>query len=780
MTTRYSDEQVIEALYAIDPSSLDYQQWLEVGQALHEGGFPSSSWRDWSAQDSERFNERDFHKKWDTFGFQAGSPVTIGTVIKMARDAGWKPKSDVGDWVVYDWDSVIGVDKPQPIADGTIAAGNTLEPYDSDMSGVDQAKAYIEALFEQDEHICFVTKAEYDEKRDKWKPAGRGTCHMTAGEVVSQIEKWGKFEDALGTYTEDAGIWCCFNPLDGDGRNNTNVTAFRYVLVESDETDPAVCKSVYEQLNLPIAAMVFSGLKSLHAIVRVDAHDLAEYNSRREVIYKACEDNGLAVDKANKNPARLSRLPGAKRGDKTQFLVSLAHGAADYEEWLEWYEAANDDLPDCENLSDMMGDNLPPLAKELIAGVLRVRHKMLISGASKAGKSFLLINLCIALAEGRSWMGFKCRQSKVLYVNLELDAPSCWHRFADVYKALGIKPEFAENINVWNLRGKSQPMNKLLPKLVRRGRDTGSEVIVIDPIYKIMTGDENSASDMAAFANAFDRLALEVGCSVIYCHHHSKGFQDGKKSIDRASGSGVFGRDPDAILDLIELEPDESAKTKHVGNVMCAKVGEFMVDNGLEVVWRSATDERDRVIAGFAKLKAKEVIAECKPELSDEFEQMVKKVENAQPTAWRCEGTLREFPSFAPVSMWFDYPLHVEDKALSDTPEMGEKQTKGKSGGNGSGGGRKASKENEEDKKNTAIAEAVACCEENGIAPTKKNVLDKWPSKYSKIKPAAATFDDWMKPSKNGWCEWYSSQDDGGNHNTPGTVKRREHKEEWE
>ena len=34
----------------------------------------------------------------------------------------------------------------------------------------------------------------------------------------------------------------------------------------------------------------------------------------------------------------------------------------------------------------------------------------------------------------------------------------------------------------------------------------------------------------------------------------SKGAQGGKKAMDRASGSGVFARDPDAQLDVIELK----------------------------------------------------------------------------------------------------------------------------------------------------------------------------------------------------------------------------------
>ena len=59
---------------------------------------------------------------------------------------------------------------------------------------------------------------------------------------------------------------------------------------------------------------------------------------------------------------------------------------------------------------------------------------------------------------------------------------------------------------------------------------------------------------MGAFCNLFDKICTEMGASAIYCHHHSKGTQGWKKAMDRASGSGVFSRDPDAILDIIELK----------------------------------------------------------------------------------------------------------------------------------------------------------------------------------------------------------------------------------
>ena len=102
---------------------------------------------------------------------------------------------------------------------------------------------------------------------------------------------------------------------------------------------------------------------------------------------------------------------------------------------------------------------ISPLSPALIDGVLRQGHKMLLAGPSKAGKSYMLIELCIAIAEGKEWLGWQCAQGRILYVNLELDRASCLHRFKDVYTALGWEPDNIKNIDIWNLRGKAVPMD---------------------------------------------------------------------------------------------------------------------------------------------------------------------------------------------------------------------------------------------------------------------------------------------------------------------------------
>ena len=464
----------------------------------------------------------------------------------------------------------------------------------------------------------------------------------------------------LGDYNPEAGAWIRFNPLDGNGCKNENVTEYRYALVESDHMEIDQQNAILRELELPIACLVYSGKKSLHAIVRVDAADYSEYRKRVDYLYEVCQKNGIDVDTQNRNPSRLSRMPGVERGEKKQFIVDTNIGKSSWNEWYEWIEGVNDDLPEPEGLESVW-DNLPELSPCLIDGVLRKGHKMLISGPSKAGKSFLQIELCIAIAEGKKWLQWHCAQGRVMYVNLELDRASCLHRFKDVYESLGYVPDNLQNIDIWNLRGKSVPMDKLAPKLIRRAAKKNYVAIIIDPIYKVITGDENSADQMANFCNQFDKVCTELGCAVIYCHHHSKGNQGGKKSMDRASGSGVFARDPDALLDLIELEPTEALMKQEENKAVCGTCKAYL---DAHYKWQDDLSQDDL-------LSSTQMLGYCEAHL-DKWQKIAldkqitaAKVAVQARTAWRIEGTLREFPKFEPVNMWFDYPVHRIDQVGS-------------------------------------------------------------------------------------------------------------------
>ena len=606
---------------------MSYEDWIRVGMALKGEGYDESIWEEWSSRDAARYHPGECGKKWESFR-GSGAPVTAGTIYRLARERGWR-QSDMVDGERMRWDEVIrdgaaagqaqGADppplpknkekEPSPLRNcpkPEPALGNSER---SPVAPAEELRSYLEALFQPGDIVGYVTGDAWQGRDGRWAP-GKGVYSRTAGELIESLQRHpDALEYTVGSWNPEAGAWIRFNPLDGKGVRNENVAAFRYALVESDTMEMEAQIRMYRELELPIAAMVSSGGKSIHAIVRIGAEDIGEYRKRVSFLYEYLAAHGVKVDIQNRNPSRLSRMPGVTRGGRRQQLLGTNIGRDSWEEWIRWAEVAADGLPRVHSLAEY-AQSTPEMPPELIRGILRQGHKMLISGSSKAGKSFLLIELCISIAEGIPWLGFACRKGKVMYVNLEIDPASCVNRFLQIYRAMKIAPDHMEDIDIWNLRGHAVPLDRLVPRLIRRAEERRPDAIILDPIYKVITGDENSASDMAEFCNQFDRICSELGCAVIYCHHHSKGTQGAKRAMDRASGSGVFARDPDAQLDMIELE------------------------------------------------------------MSDEVRDAVG---NSGATAWRLESSLREFRNIEPVEFWFDYPIHRLDEGelLSGLPSQG-------------------------------------------------------------------------------------------------------------
>lgn len=663
----YDLEQILNEL---DPISMSYDEWLSIGFSLHEEGYSVDVWDRWSARDTARYHSGDCRKRWDGFGRNGGKSITGGTLVEIAKNHGWRPSSMFGPDAEIGWDDAIGgKGEDLKVVDSAWIEETDIPKPPEPFDGVKQLIRYLK-LFQSDENVGYVTQSYTTD--DGRRVPTKGCYDRTAGQLIEALNKCGgDIGAALGDYDPDTGAWIRFNPLDGKGVKNENVTDYRYALVESDTMELSKQYSLMLELQMPIAMLVHSGGKSIHAIVKIDAGSMDEYRQKVNYLYEVCQKNGMQIDKQNRNPSRLSRMPGVTRKGKPQYIIAENIGCDTFEEWKEYIEGLNDDLPDMENLEGLLND-LPPLSPELIHGVLRRGHKMLLSGPSKAGKSFALIELCIAIAEGTEWMGLKCETGGVLYVNLELDRASCLHRFQEVYTAMGITPRNPDAIDIWNLRGRSCPMDKLTPKLIRRAIKKGYAAVVIDPIYKVITGDENAADQMAAFCNQFDKIATDLNCSVIYCHHHSKGSQGQKRSMDRASGSGVFARDPDALLDMIELDIPTQSRDElknRATREVCLKWLQLCRNDWQEHVSQDDMCSHVRLMAACHSLLSEQTMSVMLKEIS------ARQTPMQYRTGWRLEGVLREFKPLDPLYVWFDYPVHKADAEgfLKDLAADGEK-----------------------------------------------------------------------------------------------------------
>lgn len=129
--------------------------------------------------------------------------------------------------------------------------------------------------------------------------------------------------------------------------------------------------------------------------------------------------------------------------------------------------------------------------------------------------------------------------------------------------------------------------------------------------------------------------------------------------MDRASGSGVFARDPDALIDLIELETTEELMKQQENRAVCDACRQYL---DAHFKWEDDLSQDD-LCSSFQMLNY------CKEKLDKwQMAALERNIEAAKArvkgmTAWRIEGTLREFPKFDPQNLWFNYPVHVVDQS---------------------------------------------------------------------------------------------------------------------
>ena len=208
----------------------------------------------------------------------------------------------------------------------------------------------------------------------------------------------------------------------------------------------------------------------------------------------------------------------------------------------------------------LLSTPVPP-ADPMLEGVFDLGDKVALLGSSKSRKSFYFIQLALCLATGRDFLGMRIpHRRRVLFVNLELKDAHFHRRLARMARGLGIVArELHGQFFVFNARGLAIPASKMLGIVQGMLEANGTEIVFLDPLYKLAEGDENSARDMKPVLAGFDRLATETGAAVAYSHHDAKGSPGDRNIRDRGAGSNVIGRDYDAAVTLTPHRFEEGA-----------------------------------------------------------------------------------------------------------------------------------------------------------------------------------------------------------------------------
>ena len=226
-------------------------------------------------------------------------------------------------------------------------------------------------------------------------------------------------------------------------------------------------------------------------------------------------------------------------------------------EYIDQVDADEDDLQPVDAWHASFSPR--PHADCLIEGLLRRGEVCNVIAATKAGKSWFVLQLLQSIAAGRDWLGRRVARGAVVLVDNELQPATLENRLANVRDALRIEQTHDRaRFEYISLRGNWRSLPDLSERLCKRYKPGELAVIVFDAKYRFF-GDgfeENSNDSQTRFHNLADELASNLNCGLVLVHHATKGNQTQRSVTDLGSGGGAQSRAADSHITIRDHQTD--------------------------------------------------------------------------------------------------------------------------------------------------------------------------------------------------------------------------------
>lgn len=191
--------------------------------------------------------------------------------------------------------------------------------------------------------------------------------------------------------------------------------------------------------------------------------------------------------------------------------------------------------------AELLAADLPERADLLGDGILPAGGVGAIIGPPKLGKTALGLNVALAVAEGRPFLGHRTTRGRVLYVLGEGGPQLVRDRLRVLRRRYG--DEALANVafvfpEPGGLRVDDPSGRAALVRLTKRFE---ASLVVLDPLIAFHQADENVAGEMGRVLVGLDHVRREAGAAVLLVHHSRKvGLTSITGSATEARGSSVL------------------------------------------------------------------------------------------------------------------------------------------------------------------------------------------------------------------------------------------------
>lgn len=155
----------------------------------------------------------------------------------------------------------------------------------------------------------------------------------------------------------------------------------------------------------------------------------------------------------------------------------------------------------------------------------------------------LAIRFCVDVSNGDDWLGFKTTKSSVMYLQLELPNQMLQTRIRKMI--VGGKQHAP--LHLWtepSIKIDSDVGYKRIKEMIDKFKP---QILVVDPIYKIVSGDMLDTRHVQNLVDWIDKLIEECGLSIMLVHHTRKGTFEESGSDDML-GSVIFSAWADSVI----------------------------------------------------------------------------------------------------------------------------------------------------------------------------------------------------------------------------------------
>ncbi|AOJ38489.1 helicase [Burkholderia lata] len=492
MMNGHDDARARDALFALD-AGCARDEWVRVAMAAKAAGLPERDFLDWSATGANYGGEHDARSVWKSIKSDGG--VGPGTLFKMAKDAGW-----------------IGV--PSALVSSQAVTAQQ-KAHAASRPGFDFAATFASYPHASAEHPYIVAK--------RGNPVALRVVPADDPQIIAGKRVAGYL--VVPVYSLDGQLRTVqYVPPPGQGQKLSAPGA-------SFGSDGMF---VVGEIVPDGAIYVAEGIGQAWACAKAD------YRAAAVVAFGAGRIGTVAKSLRGRYPAARVVIVSDRGKEPGAEAIAREIGGA----WVEMPadKQANYDANDLEAeygidaLADLLrtakmppmhyrlrsADDLmnAPLQQWLVRDVIPAGGTASVYGPSGSGKSFLVLDLCAAIAEGSDWFGRRVASTRVVYVALEGEAGLS--KRAKAWSAHNHRP-LPEGLHFvtqpFDVRNLSD-VSDLLEAVQAGG---GAGLLVIDTLNRAAPGaDENSSKDMGEIIAKLKILQDSIGGAVLVVHHTGK------------------------------------------------------------------------------------------------------------------------------------------------------------------------------------------------------------------------------------------------------------------